>query len=107
METVMNKIRKTSAADIAFSSSSKVAYDVAEGMFFDLITSPLPPQFATVHTVQQLLHPYMSNPMLLHKALRRAEFPFLSLSNVALGGKVIFVSNESFAPASNLLKDSF
>jgi len=35
------------------------------------------------------------------------KFPFLLLENLIKGAELVFISNESFAPASNLLKATY
>lgn len=104
---VMNRIRKTSTVDVLFSGKTKVAYDVAEKMFLDFIFTQNSPTYIQEWTLPHLILPFRINPMYLFKTQNKTKFPFVSLPNVVLGGKIQFVTNESFAPAENLVKNTF
>ena len=53
------------------------------------------------------ISPFFNDPARLQKALQINKYPFLKYKNVAIGGEVLFTTNESFAPASSLCKNFF
>lgn len=90
--------------DVPCDGRTKISYDAAveacERLFFD----PRPTEYFTALVLEQCLEPFVDHPALRLRSALRGRHPFLALPNVAPECGIEMVTNQAFAPASNLLK---
>jgi hypothetical protein len=105
VKRVMQKV-KANKLDVSFNAQTKIPLDVAVHIVLQLITSPQPADYFTVFATRYLLAPFKLELMEVERLNNVERFPYLRMDNLMKGAELLFISNESFAPASNLLKET-
>lgn len=98
---------KANKLDVPFNVHTKIPLDVAVHIVYQLITSPQPADYFTVFATRYLLAPFKMDLMEVERLSNVDKFPYLRMDNLMKGAELLFISNESFAPASNLLKETY
>lgn len=106
VKRVVQKV-KANKLDVPFNAHTKIPLDVAVHIVYQLVTSPQPADYFTVFATRYLLAPFKLDLMEVERLGNVDRFPFLRMDNLMKGAELLFISNESFAPASNLLKETY
>lgn len=106
VKRVVQKV-KANKLDVPFNAHTKIPLDVAVHIVYQLVTSPQPADYFTVFATRYLLAPFQLDLMEVERLGNVDRFPFLRMDNLMKGAELLFISNESFAPASNLLKETY